>query len=623
MGQIVSTAAKPKRCNKNQLSQLGVLTAGLHVLVSSDNSMNAAGQGNFDCYIVGDGQTAAAALPLRYLSEPLKTKVETLESEMLELLGGTQENELAWVRTDYGTLNSNGVNINASLTGHYLMKVDVVAGKYSSVVATWGHLAGNTPSAAMRMCAFYDANNTFLGVADLSANYNTSAVETTAQAIPPTATTIYLYNRPSVCASPAAKLIETSEGIIPELQNDVEGLSVVNVIEEFNSHPVASGTIYNSLYAETNYVVGKKISGAALIVNGAGTFINIKIPVAVGDVIRWVHGSFDDTILYARVEDSNGNKVGGAWNSGTGNTGERTLTLDNSSSAYFIATFIDDDNYTPAIYVNGVLSWEKSDAGLATQMESLSESVISCGLNSIVRSVNHRGYNVSAPENTMPAFKLSVLNGFDCAETDVRLTADGVPVLLHDETIDRTSDGSGDVSSLTYEQLLTYDFGSWFSSEYTGTKIPTLEEFLIFCKNTGLHPYLELKIWSQSGLETVISIVKECGMFGKVTWLGTTNALPIISTLDPYSRLGYVVASISSEILEFISGLKTQNNEVFIDSYSYTPEEVSLCINSGIPLEVYTLDTNELIINAPSYVTGITSDSLVASKVLFAHSVDD
>lgn len=69
MGQIVSTAAKPKRCNLNQLSQLGTPAAGEHILVSSDNSMNAAGQGNFDSYIVGDGTTAATALELKYIAE--------------------------------------------------------------------------------------------------------------------------------------------------------------------------------------------------------------------------------------------------------------------------------------------------------------------------------------------------------------------------------------------------------------------------------------------------------------------------------------------------------------------------------------------------------------------------
>lgn len=69
MGQIVSSAAKPKRCNINQLSQVPTPAAGEHILVSSDNSMNAAGQGNFDCYIVGVGNVAATALPLRRIAQ--------------------------------------------------------------------------------------------------------------------------------------------------------------------------------------------------------------------------------------------------------------------------------------------------------------------------------------------------------------------------------------------------------------------------------------------------------------------------------------------------------------------------------------------------------------------------
>lgn len=64
MGQIIGSAAKPKRCNLNKLSQLGIPAAGEYILVSSDNSMNAAGQGNFDCYIVGNGRDAATALKL-------------------------------------------------------------------------------------------------------------------------------------------------------------------------------------------------------------------------------------------------------------------------------------------------------------------------------------------------------------------------------------------------------------------------------------------------------------------------------------------------------------------------------------------------------------------------------
>lgn len=84
MGQIVSSAAKPKRCNANQLSQVPTPAAGDYILVSSDNSMNAAGQGNFDCYIVGNGRDAATALPLHYISDE-KDAIDKLYSDLYDV----------------------------------------------------------------------------------------------------------------------------------------------------------------------------------------------------------------------------------------------------------------------------------------------------------------------------------------------------------------------------------------------------------------------------------------------------------------------------------------------------------------------------------------------------------
>lgn len=82
MGQIVSSAAKPKRCNLNKLSQLGTPAAGEYILVSYDNSMTANGQGNFDAYVVGDGTTAATALPLIYIEdeEPVEGSTKGIQS---------------------------------------------------------------------------------------------------------------------------------------------------------------------------------------------------------------------------------------------------------------------------------------------------------------------------------------------------------------------------------------------------------------------------------------------------------------------------------------------------------------------------------------------------------------
>lgn len=84
MGQIIGGAAKPKRCNLNKLSQLGIPAAGEYILVSSDNSMNAAGQGNFDCYIEGNGQTAATALPLYYLDKLYNTTGDAIDGAMTQ-----------------------------------------------------------------------------------------------------------------------------------------------------------------------------------------------------------------------------------------------------------------------------------------------------------------------------------------------------------------------------------------------------------------------------------------------------------------------------------------------------------------------------------------------------------
>lgn len=85
MGQIVSSAAKPKRCNANQLSQVPTPAAGEYILVSSDNSMNAAGQGNFDCYIMGDGTTAATVLLLhKFKGEELEEKLYGKEKLLMD-----------------------------------------------------------------------------------------------------------------------------------------------------------------------------------------------------------------------------------------------------------------------------------------------------------------------------------------------------------------------------------------------------------------------------------------------------------------------------------------------------------------------------------------------------------
>ena len=92
--------------------------------------------------------------------------------------------------------------------------------------------------------------------------------------------------------------------------------------------------------------------------------------------------------------------------------------------------------------------------------------------------VAHRGLSSKAPENTYHSFDLAISTGCKYIEFDVQLTHDQEVVIIHDETIDRTSNGTGRVNDKNFDELSTYDFGSWFSSEFKNARIPEFSRVL-------------------------------------------------------------------------------------------------------------------------------------------------
>lgn len=88
----------------------------------------------------------------------------------------------------------------------------------------------------------------------------------------------------------------------------------------------------------------------------------------------------------------------------------------------------------------------------------------------------HRGASATAPENTMAAFRAAAAAGADGIELDVHLSRDGVPVVIHDETVDRTTDGHGPVAAIPLARLRQLDAGGWFAPTFAGEQVPTLEE---------------------------------------------------------------------------------------------------------------------------------------------------
>lgn len=123
--------------------------------------------------------------------------------------------------------------------------------------------------------------------------------------------------------------------------------------------------------------------------------------------------------------------------------------------------------------------------------------------------IAHRGYSMVAPENTLVAFRQAIACGVDAIEFDVRLTADGVPVLLHDETVNRTTNGSGAVRALMLDEIQALDAGAKTAPRFAGERIPTLREALAMLRGT-VTLCIELK--AASTPEPTIALLREMGM---------------------------------------------------------------------------------------------------------------
>ena len=148
--------------------------------------------------------------------------------------------------------------------------------------------------------------------------------------------------------------------------------------------------------------------------------------------------------------------------------------------------------------------------------------------------IAHRGAQYEAPENSIPAFNWAGYQYFDGAETDIRLTSDGKIVCMHDATVDRTTNGTGNVSDMTYDQIraLTIDAGRNIDL-YSDLVVPSLEEYLISCKNANIIPFIEIE-WTDLGhANTLIGILKDNGMLYNCIIISfNTNVLEELHAID-------------------------------------------------------------------------------------------
>ncbi|HCM11964.1 MAG TPA: glycerophosphodiester phosphodiesterase, partial [Lachnospiraceae bacterium] len=136
-----------------------------------------------------------------------------------------------------------------------------------------------------------------------------------------------------------------------------------------------------------------------------------------------------------------------------------------------------------------------------------------------MKVIAHRGYSGQYPENTMLAYEKAVEAGCDELEIDVQMTRDGVLVILHDETVERTTDGKGFIKDLNYQELRKFNVNARFGDQYGFNPIPSFEEYLDWVRKRNVTTNIELKNrkYYYEGLEErTLELVQDYGLEDRV-----------------------------------------------------------------------------------------------------------
>lgn len=229
------------------------------------------------------------------------------------------------------------------------------------------------------------------------------------------------------------------------------------------------------------------------------------------------------------------------------------------------------------------------------------------------RVIAHRGFSGEAPENTMAAFRKAVDVKADMMELDVLLSKDGQVVVIHDETLERTTNGLGRVADYNYEELARLDAGTWFHPRFEGETIPLLRDVLLFAKGKILvNIEIKTEAWTPNTFEgiasRVVAMVDELGM----------RDLVIISSFD--SRILKQVRQLDSEIKTatlydedsrgelrpLVLVAEDHSNGFNLSKSEVSGSVVESCHSQGIPVSVYTVNTAEMM----DFILGMGVDAL-------------
>ncbi|MGK5671223.1 glycerophosphodiester phosphodiesterase family protein [Micromonospora sp. URMC 106] len=207
--------------------------------------------------------------------------------------------------------------------------------------------------------------------------------------------------------------------------------------------------------------------------------------------------------------------------------------------------------------------------------------------------IAHRGASSAAPENTLVAQEAARRANADWIENDVQPSRDGVPFVLHDATVDRTTDGAGRIRDLTAAQLKALDAGSWFAPSYAGERLPTLAEQLADLRTRGGNLLLEIKgAHTRDEVARIVEVIRAERMTGRVFIQSfEVDALRHTRELAPELPLGLLRSSLDADPVAIARELGLTAYNPSGTALLTRPDAVRALHDAGVAVLVWTIDS--------------------------------
>ena len=204
----------------------------------------------------------------------------------------------------------------------------------------------------------------------------------------------------------------------------------------------------------------------------------------------------------------------------------------------------------------------------------------------------HRGDRSAAPENTLPAIEAAIAGSFDYVEVDIALTSDGYAVLLHDDTLDRTTSGTGALADHTLAEVRALDAGSWFDAAHAGTRVPTVEEFLDLLASSSKKGLVEFKgVWTPEAAASFAGAVSARALDDRIAVASfDARSIALIASAAPVLPRIAILRTLPDDVVAAARALDVRGIIAPGAAVLKAPEVITELHNVGLRIAVYTLN---------------------------------